>query len=114
MAQKDAPKIVSGLVVKTFNVLKPMFEFFIRKLISAPSDFPIQLDCIIFTFAGQLSSLSRPVSSSSEYALIFKNHWDNFFCSTIALDRHPRPSITCSFAKTVWSTGSQLTKDSFL
>ena len=33
----------------------------------------------------------------------------SFFLSTIAPDLHPLPSITCSFARTVSSTGSQFT-----
>ena len=40
---------------------------------------------------------------------ISKNHWFNFFLSTTALDLQPLPFITCSLAKTEFSTGSQLT-----
>ena len=47
--------------------------------------------------------------SSSENLVIFKNHCDNFFLSTTAFDLQPLPLITCSFAKTVFSTGSQFT-----
>ena len=61
---------------------------------------------------GPLTSSS--LSNSFEYLLVFKNHWDKNFFSTSAPDRHPRPSITCSFARTVLSTGSQFTSDSFL
>ena len=41
--------------------------------------------------------------------MILKNHWVSSRCSTSAPERQPRPSITCSLASTVWSTGSQLT-----
>jgi hypothetical protein len=39
-----------------------------------------------------------------------KNHWLSSFFSTGAPERQPRPSITCSLASTVPSTGSQLTQ----
>ena len=41
-----------------------------------------------------------------------KNHWLSLRLSTTAPERQPRPSITCSLASTVWSTGSQLTQPS--
>ena len=43
--------------------------------------------------------------------MILKNHCVSSRCSTSAPERQPRPSITCSLASTVWSTGSQLTFD---
>ena len=36
-----------------------------------------------------------------EYSVIFKNHCVSSRCSTIAPERQPRPSITCSLASTV-------------
>ena len=43
-----------------------------------------------------------------------KYHCVSFFFSTTAPDRSDVPSgSTCSFASTVWSTGSQLTQLSF-
>ena len=54
-------------------------------------------------------SLLEKNNNSSENFVILKNHCDSFFLSTIAFDLQPLPSITCSFAKTVFSTGSQLT-----
>ena len=39
-----------------------------------------------------------------------RNHCDSSFFSTSAPERQPRPSITCSLASTVPSTGSQLTQ----
>ena len=50
-----------------------------------------------------------PSSSSSAKSVIFRNHWLSLRFSTSAPDRQPRPSITCSLASTVMSTGSQLT-----
>ena len=79
------------------------------KSISQPKDFPIQFFCIIFTLLGQESNLFSSFKRSSEKCEILKNHWFNFFLSTTAPDRQPLPSITCSFARTVLSTGSQLT-----
>ena len=82
---------------------------------SAPSDSPIQFFCIDITLSGHnLLISSRSFNSSDAYKDVFKNHWEIFFFSTSAPDLHPLPSITCSFARTVLSTGSQLTKDSFL
>ena len=40
-----------------------------------------------------------------------KNHWVSLRRSTGAPERQPLPSITCSLASTVLSTGSQLTHD---
>ena len=50
-------------------------------------------------------------SRSWAKAVILKNHWVSSRCSTKAPERQPRPSITCSLASTVWSTGSQFTFD---
>ena len=44
-------------------------------------------------------------------SVILKNHWVSSRCSTSAPERQPRPSMTCSLASTVWSTGSQFTFD---
>ena len=64
------------------------------------------------TFSGQRSSVSSAVSNSSEKSVILKNHCDSLRRSTIAPERQPRPSITCSLASTVMSTGSQFTSAS--
>ena len=40
---------------------------------------------------------------------ILKNHWVSSRRSTGAPERQPLPSITCSLASTVMSTGSQFT-----
>ena len=55
---------------------------------------------------------SRPVSRSSAKSVIFRNHWFSRRFSTRAPERQPRPSMTCSLASTVCSSGSQLTQDS--
>ena len=77
-------------------------------LTRAPSDFPIQLCCIKRTRSGQRSSVSIAARSSSAYFVIFKNHCESRRRSTMAPERHPRPSTTCSLARTVFSSGSQL------
>ena len=105
-AIKLAPKIVSGLVVNTsiFSL-----DELILNVISQPKDLPIQFFCINLTFSGHPLKLSKSSKSSLENFVIFKNHCDNFFLSTGALDLQPLPLITCSFAKTVCSIGSQFT-----
>ena len=63
------------------------------------------------TFSGQRSSVSSASSRSCEKSVILKNHCVSSRCSTSAPERQPRPSITCSLASTVMSTGSQFTFD---
>ena len=109
-AQNEAPKRVSGLVVKTSSF---SFSPGTSKNIWAPSERPIQLCCIRRTRSGQRSSFSIAFKRSSPYSVIFKNHCDRSFFSTVAPDLQPLPSITCSFASTVFSMGSQLTQLSF-
>ena len=111
IAIKVAPKTVSGLVVK-ISIFSS--ELFIWKLIVAPLLLPIQFLCMVFTLSGHSFKLSISLSKSSAKSEIFRNHPFIFFFSTSAPDRHPRPSTTCSLAKTVCSTGSQLTNVSFL
>ena len=75
----------------------------------APSDRPIQLRCITTTFSGHSVSVSRPASSSSAYAVIRKNHCSSSRGTTVVPQRQQAPSMTCSLASTVLSTGHQLT-----
>ena len=63
----------------------------------------------VFKLSSFLVKLSKPFNNSSENPVISKNHCDNFLRSTTAPDLHPFPFTTCSFAKTVSSTGSQFT-----
>ena len=105
-AIKLAPKIVSGLVVKTSIFFS---DPSISNTISQPNDLPIQFFCINLTFSGHPVSLSRSLRSSLEKFVILKNHCESFFLSTTALERQPFPFITCSLAKTVFSIGSQFT-----
>ena len=51
---------------------------------------------------------------SSAYAVMRRKYIGISRFSTSAPVRQPRPSITCSLASTVWSTGSQLTVPVFL
>ena len=107
-----APCRVSGRVVKTvIGSSRPSTT----KSTWAPLLRPIQLRCIAMTFDGQVpSSCFRSSSSRSAYSVIRKYHWVSFFFSTTAPERSLVPSgSTCSFASTVWSTGSQLTQLSF-
>ena len=73
MAINDAPNIVSGLVVKTFNLFSDLLSF-ILNIISQPVDLPIQFFCINLTFSGQLFNSLNEVSRSSEKLVILKNH----------------------------------------
>ena len=107
------PNNVSGLVVK-HSIFSKFLLPSILNLILQPKDLPIQFLCINFTLSGHLLSLFKSSNNSSENLRILKNHCLSFFLSTIAPDRQPLPSITCSFANTVSSTGSQFTKLSFL
>jgi hypothetical protein len=112
IATKLAPNSVSGRVVKTSS--------FDRSAAPASGSgsgtsrglrsLPIQFSCISRTFSGQRSSVPAPSSSSSaNTSVILRNHWLSLRRSTGAPERQPRPSITCSLASTVMSTGSQLT-----
>ena len=73
---KDAPKIVSGLVVNTVIFL---LSFLISKFSSHPTDLPIQFFCIIFTFSGHSLRVFNDASRSSAKAVILKNHCESFF-----------------------------------
>ena len=108
-ATKLAPKIVSGRVVNTSTLSMPPVLADSAKRKVRPWLLPIQFSCISRTFSGQCSSDFRPESRSSAKAVILRNHWLSLRFSTSAPDRQPRPSITCSLASTVMSTGSQLT-----
>ena len=109
MATKLAPNIVSGRVVNTSMPPSPPGK---RKVHFRPCDLPIQFSCINRTLSGHWSSDSRPVSNSSAKSVIFRNHWLSLRRSTGAPERQPLPSMTCSLASTVMSTGSQFTADS--
>ncbi len=107
------PKIVSGRVVKISSSVSPagVVTGSRANRMCRPSDRPIQLRCIRRTFSGQRSSRSIALVRSSENCVILKNHCVRSRCSMGAPERHPRPSMTCSLASTVWSTGSQFTLD---
>ena len=107
-AKNEKPNKVSGLVVKQVILLTSGLPSTLKS-ISQPKDLPIQFFYMILTLLGHSLSWSRPCSRSSENLDILKNHWLSFFLSTGAPDLQPFPSITCSFARTVSSTGSQLT-----
>ena len=110
-AMNEAPNKVSGRVVKTsICEVSGSVGLARLKMTRAPSDLPIQLACISRTRSGQRSSWSIAASRSSANSEIFKNHCDNKRRSTGAPDRQPQPSTTCSFASTVFSTGSQFTQ----
>src|SRR5271154_2095128 len=106
-----APKIVSTRVVKTVIVLSGESAApSSLKSTSVPALRPIQLRCMVRTFSGQPSSLSRPLSNSSEYFVVRTNHCSNSRCSTsVSSCRQQQPPTTCSFARTVAHFGHQLT-----
>ena len=108
-AAKVAPQSVSGRVVNTSSVSKPFGAPLVSKLNCRPRLLPIQLRCISRTFSGQCGSPSSAARSSSAMSVMRKNHWTSSRRSTGAPERQPRPSITCSLASTVMSTGSQFT-----
>ena len=107
MTKKVAPYSVSGRVVNTVTgSSRPSTG----NRISAPSERPIQFRCISSTRSGQLpSSGAMSASSRSAYSVILKYHWVSSRRTTSAPHRSHLPAITCSLARTVWSTGHQLT-----
>ena len=109
-ARKLMPKSVSGRVVKTSTSGMPSTGCSSAKRTRAPSLRPIQFACIVRTRSGQRSNPSSASSSSGAKRVMDRNHWLSDFFSTMAPERQPRPSITCSLARTVPSTGSQLTQ----
>ena len=100
-----APKSVSGRVVKTGTSSSSSSTL---KVTSAPSERPIQFRCIVSTRSGQ-SSFAMSSSRRSEKSVILNIHCSRFRDSTSFPQRSQRPSITCSFASTVWSNGHHLT-----
>ena len=102
-----APYSVSGLVVKTVTGSSRPSTV---KCTSAPSERPIQLRCISSTRSGQQSSSwLASASSRSAYSVILKYHWFSIRRTTSAPQRSHLPAMTCSLARTVWSTGHQFT-----
>ncbi len=69
-----------------------------------PSDLPIQFRCMRRTFSGHLSRPSRAESRSPSIRNL-EEPLRQFALLDQRPDRQPRPSITCSLASTVWSTG---------
>ena len=67
----EAPKIVSGLDVKTFITSE---ELSISKFNSHPKDFPIQFACINLTFSGHPFNFFKSSKRLSENLVILKNH----------------------------------------
>ncbi len=59
----------------------------------APSLRPIQLRCMVRTFSGQPSMVSRPLRSSSAYAVMRRNHWVRSRCSTRVLFVTPAAAV---------------------
>ena len=104
---------VSARVVNTHSCSSLPSSWY-GKAKRTPTLLPIQLRCMVFTRSGQPGRVSRPVSSSSAYSVMRRKYIGMSRFSTSAPERQPRPSITCSLASTVWSTGSQLTVAIFL
>jgi hypothetical protein len=74
-----------------------------------PSERPIQFDCISLTFSGQRSSRLQRVQQVLESSVMLEEPLRQLALLDSAPERQPLPSITCSLASTVMSTGSQLT-----
>ena len=71
---------------------------------------PIQPLWLALTFSGHWGRLSRPYSISSAYFTMSNYHYSSSFRSTLAPDLQLFPSLSIySLARTVLSTGSQLT-----
>src|SRR3989338_8319153 len=94
----------------------------IGNAISAPSLLPIQFRCMCLIGSGQSKS-SKCDNKRSGYEPFFplgsvpvtlKNHCSKFFWMTLLPQRSQLPSMTCSFAKTVWQSGHQFTGASLL
>src|SRR4030067_2745552 len=106
MLMKVTPNSVSCRVVNMVN-FPP--ESATVKSTSTPTDFPIQLRCMVRTRSGHPVSLSQEERSSPAYSVILKNHCSSSLCVTTVLHRQHRPLSTCSLASTVWHDGHQLT-----
>ncbi len=111
ITMKVTPYTVSGLVVY-MGKSSPDESL---KLIFRPVERPIQFLCMVMTCSGHpAASSSWPDRSRSAYAVILKNHWSSSFWVTSFSQRQHTPFSACSFARTVWHEGHQLTDDTFL
>src|SRR3989344_219020 len=93
-ARYVAPKSVSGRVVNTsreVNFPRKLNSPINSNLILAPSDFPIQFLCAIFTRSDQ-SIFSKFARSFSAYFVIRKNHCSKSFFSISVSHRSHTPA----------------------
>ena len=104
-----APNNVSDLVV--YTLIGSSEESLIEKLISTPSDFPIQFFWSSLIFSGQSKS-SSPFNKDSAYLVIFNTHCFIGVRYTGCPPISDFPSTTSSFASTARSSGHQLTATS--
>jgi hypothetical protein len=80
-----------------------------ERRIADPRDLPIQLACISLHLRGPVVQPVERLQQLLGKSEILKNHCVSSRRSTSAPERQPLPSITCSLASTVMSTGSQFT-----
>ena len=107
--RKLAPNSVSGRVVNTSS-FSPFDRSNWKRRPSRAAD-PVLLHQPDF-FRPAVQRVERRPAIRRRNAVILKNHCDSLRRSTSAPERQPRPSITCSLASTVMSTGSQFTSAS--
>src|SRR5438552_16860684 len=84
------------------------------KSTSTPTLVPVQFRCMVKTRAGHAVRRSQPLSSSTAYSVMRKNHLSSSFWMTTESHRQQRPSSTCSSASTVSQLGHQFTAERFL
>ena len=80
-----------------------------RKRNCRPRLLPIQFSCISRTLSGHWSSVVQALEQFIGEVGDLQEPLASLRRSTGAPERQPLPSITCSLASTVMSTGSQLT-----
>ena len=104
-----APNKVSGRVVKISSSLSPL-AWFSDRAQNAPAGLPSgrsssSASAALFPASDRACRARR--AAYRRILVMANNHCVSSRCSTNAPERQPRPSITCSLASTVLSTGSQ-------
>jgi len=84
------------------------------KSISTPALLPIQFSCIIFTRAGQPSSVFKIVQQPVRVIRYFRNHCSISVFTTSLWHLQHKPSFTCSLASTVEQEPQKFTVPFFL
>ena len=109
-----APISVSGRVVNTSIVcgalaLAPSTS----NVISAPSERPIHVFCIVMVPSGHsIPSVAKSAASCSAYSVMRRTHWRSGMRITGKPPRSDLPSMTSSLARTVPNSAHQFTRTS--